>query len=168
MTHPPLYTASVPVFVHYLDRIEALGAKAEEKGLLEHRLAQDMFTLGQQLATAMQLTLRVSCPLAGEPVPRDPALGTDAAGLAERLAGTRAALGALQPAAFAGAETRLIRHRAGFAALEQDGATFLHLFGMPNFLFHLSMAFAVLRANGVAVGKADFDAQHDYPPGFQF
>ena len=74
---------------------------------------------------------------------------------------------ALDPAAFAGAETRRIRHRAGFADLDQSGADFLHLYGMPNFLFHASMAFAILRANGVAVGKADFDGLHDYPPGFR-
>jgi hypothetical protein len=44
----------------------------------------------------------------------------------------------------------------------------LHLFGMPNFLFHTSLAFAILRAQGVEIGKADFDGLHDYPPGFRF
>jgi hypothetical protein len=38
---------------------------------------------------------------------------------------------------------------------------------MPNFLFHASMAFAILRANGIEIGKADFDGLHDYPPGFR-
>ncbi|MFZ5709967.1 MAG: DUF1993 family protein [Pseudomonadota bacterium] len=167
--HPPLYSASVPVFRHYIGRIEGLAARARgREGLMQARLAPDMFGFGQQVATALRLSLRVSFPLAGQPVPPDPALGTDAAGLAERIALTRSALDALDPAAFAGAEGRTIRHAAGFAELEQDGATFLHLFGMPNFLFHTGMAFAILRANGVAIGKADFDGQHDYPPGFRF
>jgi uncharacterized protein len=164
---PPLYTASVPVFLHYLDRIGGLMSHATPD-LLTRRLAPDMFPLGQQLATAMRLALRVSYPLAGLPVPQDVAAGTDGAGLRERLAATRAALEVLSPAAFAGAEDRTIRHVAGFSELEQDGASFLHLFGMPNFLFHTAMAFAILRANGADIGKADFDGLHDYPPGFSF
>ena len=66
------------------------------------------------------------------------------------------------------AEGRVIAHRAGFADLEQDGATFLHLYGMPNFLFHVTMGYAALRAAGVPLGKADFDGLHAYPEGFSF
>lgn len=164
---PPLYTASVPVFQHYLTRIEGLMTHATPDHLTR-RLAPDMFPLGQQMATAMRLSLRVSYPLAGRAVPQDVAAGTDAAGLRERLAVTRAALGGLAPGEFAGAEGRTITHVAGFSELEQNGADFLHLFGMPNFLFHTGMAFAILRANGAAIGKADFDGLHDYPPGFSF
>jgi hypothetical protein len=164
---PPLYTASVPVFLHYLTRIEGLMGHATPERL-RLRLAPGMFTLGEQMATAMRLCLRVSYPLAGRAVPAETGAGTDGPGLAQRLAITRGALGALTPGDFAGAEARVVRHVAGFAELEQDGATFLHLFGMPNFLFHTGMAFAILRANGAAIGKADFDGQHDYPPGFSF
>jgi hypothetical protein len=167
--HPPLYTASVPVFRHYVGRIEGMVAKTSGQAqLMQAQLQPDMFGFGQQVATALRFSLRVSYPLAGQPVPPDPALGTDAEGLRERMALTRAALDALDPAAFQGAESRTVRHAAGFAELEQDGATFLHLFGMPNFLFHTGMAFAILRANGVQIGKADFDGQHDYPQGFRF
>jgi hypothetical protein len=166
---PPLYTASVPVFRHYIARLEGMVARAGGRAeLMQARLQPDMFGFGQQVATALRFSLRVSHPLAGQAVPPDPALGTDADGLAQRIALTRGALDALDPAAFQGAEGRMIRHVAGFAELEQDGLTFLHRFGMPNFLFHTAMAFAILRANGVAVGKADFDGQHDYPPGFRF
>jgi hypothetical protein len=137
---PPFYTASVPVFLHYLDRSEGLLGRLRAHGaVLTARLAPDMFTTGQQMATASSFALRVAFPLAG-----------------------------LAPESFTGAETRRIRHRAGFADLDQDGATFLHLFGMPNFLFHTSMAFAILRSQGIGIGKADFDGQHDYPHGFRF
>jgi hypothetical protein len=77
-------------------------------------------------------------------------------------------LATLEPAAFAAAESRRIRHRAGFADLDQTGAEFLHLFGLPNFMFHLSMGFAVLRQRGLDIGKADFDGLHEYPHGFRF
>jgi len=89
------------------------------------------------------------------------------AGLAQTFADVTAALGALAPPDFAGAEGRRITHRAGFADLDQSAAEFLHLFGMPNFIFHATMGFAVLRAEGLDIGKADFDGLHDYPAGFQ-
>ena len=85
-----------------------------------------------------------------------------------RIVAAKLALDALPPEAFAGAEGRRIRHRAGFAELDQSGAEYLHLFGMPNFIFHTTMAFAVLRAQGIEIGKADFDGLHDYPHGFRF
>ena len=167
--HPPLYTASVPVFLHYLDRIGGMVARAgDAEGLLQVRLAPDMFTLAEQLATAMAFSLRGAYPLAGREAPKGPQGRLDHEGLRERLEATRAALGVLRPGDFAGAEDRVITHRAGFAELTQDGATFLHRFAIPNFLFHTAMAFAILRSNGTAIGKADFDGQHDYPPGFRF
>jgi hypothetical protein len=166
---PPLYTASVPVFLHYLDRSEGLLDRlAGREEVLGARLAPDMFTTGQQMATAAGFALRVAYPLAGRAVPKGSDPAPDAAGLRERLGAAREALRALDPDEFAGAEGRRIRHRAGFAELEQDGASFLHLFGMPNFLFHTAMAFAILRSQGIEIGKADFDGLHDYPHGFRF
>jgi uncharacterized protein len=74
----------------------------------------------------------------------------------------------MTPADFDGAEARLIRHHAGFAVLEQTGQEFLTLYGLPNFFFHLTMGYAALRAAGVPLGKADFDAFHSYPADFSF
>ncbi|HMO08964.1 MAG TPA: DUF1993 family protein [Paracoccaceae bacterium] len=158
--HPPLYGASVPVFRHYLGRVEAM-VDAAGAAALEARIA-DAFPAGRQFATAAGFALRVACPLAGREVPGLPAA------LAPRLAVARAVLGAMRPQEFEGAEARRIRHRAGEAELEQDAATFLHLYGLPNFFFHLTMGYAALRAAGVALGKADFDGQHLYPAGFRF
>ncbi|MGV7210836.1 DUF1993 family protein [Oxalobacteraceae bacterium A2-2] len=44
----------------------------------------------------------------------------------------------------------------------------LHLYILPNFHFHLSMAYAIARQQGVALGKPDYDGYHAYPPGFSF
>ena len=158
--HPPLYAASVPVFRHYLDRVARM-AEAATPAQLDHRIA-DSFPARQQFATAAGFALRVACPLAGRAVPDLPAA------LGPRLAVARATLGAMRAAEFAGAEGRVIAHRAGFADLEQDGASFLHLYGMPNFLFHVTMGYAALRAAGMPLGKADFDGLHHYPEGFAF
>lgn len=155
-----MYQASVPVFRHYLARVAAMAEKAGPEAL-DARIA-DTFPASQQFATAAGFALRITCPLAGRAVPDLPqALGP-------RLAVARAMLGAMTPAEFDGAETRLIRHTAGFADLEQTGVDFLHLYGLPNFFFHLTMGYAALRAAGVPLGKADFDGFHSYPTGFRF
>ena len=155
-----MYQASVPVFRHYLSRISDIVAVAGPDAL-DARVA-DAFPARQQFCTAAGFALRVTCPLAGREVPDLPqALGP-------RLAVARAMLGAMTPAEFEGAETRLIRHQAGFAVLEQTGVEFLHLYGMPNFFFHLTMGYAALRAAGVPLGKADFDGFHAYPADFRF
>lgn len=159
LPHPPLYVASVPVFRHYLDRVARMADAAG--AALDHRIA-DSFSARQHFATAAGFALRVACPLAGREVPGLPAA------LGPRLAVALATLGAMRPDEFLGAEGRVIAHRAGEAELEQDGGTFLHLYGMPNFLFHVTMGYASLRAAGMRLGKADFDGQHHYPDGFAF
>jgi hypothetical protein len=155
-----MYQATVPVFRHYLARGAVMGEMAGPVAL-EARIA-DAFPAGQQFATAAGFAVRVACPLAGREVPDLPqALGP-------RLAVARAMLGAMTPAEFEGAEGRIIRHHAGFAVLEQTGSDFLHLYGLPNFFFHLTMGYAALRGAGVPLGKADFDGFHSYPDGFRF
>jgi hypothetical protein len=155
-----MYQATVPVFRHYLARVAAMAEKAGPEAM-DARIA-DAFPAGQQFATAAGFALRIACPLAGREVPDLPqALGP-------RLAVARAMLGAMTAAEFDGAETRIIRHHAGFAVLEQTGTEFLHLYGLPNFFFHLTMGYAALRVAGVALGKADFDGFHSYPEDFSF
>ena len=155
-----MYQASVPVFRHYLSRVSDIVAVAGPDAL-DARIA-DSFPARQQFATAAGFALRITCPLAGREVPDLPQ------GLGPRLAVARALLGSMTPADFEGAESRIIRHRAGFAEIEQTGAEFLHLYGTPNFFFHLTMGYAALRAAGVVLGKADFDGFHAYPADFRF
>jgi hypothetical protein len=155
-----MYQASVPVFRHYLSRVSDIVAVAGPDAL-DAQIA-DSFPARQQFATAAGFALRIACPLAGREVPDLPQ------GLGPRLAVARAMLGAMTPAEFEGAETRVIRHKAGFAELEQTGVEFLHLYGLPNFFFHLTMGYAALRAAGVHLGKADFDGFHAYPADFHF
>ncbi|WP_431298703.1 DUF1993 family protein [Tabrizicola sp. BL-A-41-H6] len=155
-----MYDASVPVFRHYLTRMSGMVERAGREAM-EARIA-DSFPANQQFATAAGFAMRVTCPLAGREVPDLPeALGP-------RLAVARALLGSMKAAEFEGAESRIIRHRAGFAELEQTGTEFLYLYGLPNFFFHLTMGYAALRAAGVPLGKADFDGFHQYPEGFSF
>jgi len=160
MTQPPLYAASVPVFRHYLGRVQGIVEIAGPEAMRAQ--IGDAFPAGRQFATAAGFALRVACPLAGREVPDMPkALGP-------RLAVVRATLGAMRPDEFLGAETLVIRHQAGFSELEQSASDFLHLYGTPNFFFHLTMGYAALRQAGVPLGKAEFDGFHSYPAEFRF
>ena len=168
MVEPHLYSASVPVFLHYLDRMAALLARMDvTPEVLGHRLAPDMAPASAQFATAINFALRTCLKLAGKKVSGVPQVDASRDILADWLALARAKLAALRPEDFEGAAERNIQHRAGVAFLEQSSHDFLHLFGLPNFMFHYTMAYANLRAAGLTIGKADFDGLHGYPEGFR-
>jgi hypothetical protein len=171
VAEPPLWRATVPVFDAALARLDRTVAKAvaalgpEADAAFVQRPAPRMLPAGQQVATAAQFALRIAYPLAGRRPPEVRG-ALDAAGLAVRLAETRALLSALAPAEFEGAEARHVRFQAGFADLEMPGEAFLHGFGLPNLYFHHAMAHVALKQAGVRLGKADFDGLHDYPENF--
>ena len=167
MNDAALFEATVPVFRHYLRRVEALLSKLsdEEASALRHALAPDAFSAAGHVACACGFVARTVPPLLGRAVPvrEGGAEGREAALALVRE--SAASLDGLTAADFAGAARRRIRHVAGEAALEQDATTFVTLFALPNFLFHASTAFAILRRAGVDIGKADFDGQHVYAAG---
>ncbi|MCA2013918.1 DUF1993 domain-containing protein [Cereibacter sphaeroides] len=149
-----------------LGRVAMLPAERVQ-ALLSSRFAPDMFTFAQQVRSAVDFALRMAMPLCGREVPVPPSASNDLSELHDRIAAARAALD-LPESAFAGAAERQLSERAGFADLELDASDFVLRFGLPNFWFHLTTAYALMRAAGVAVGKADIDGLHDYPPGFSF
>ena len=144
---------------HLLDKVEATDGPLP---LLSARLAPLMLDCAAQLRTTAGFALRATFPLTARAVPFAD-FPYDLPGLRAYLAFAEAQIETLEPADFAGAERREITHRAGEAALTQDGASYLHLFALPNLWFHLGMAYAILRAQGLPVGKADFDGWHVYP-----
>lgn len=161
------------IFVHYLKNLDALVVMAEEaerersSSLLQARLVPDMFPFGQQVSTAVSFSLRALCPLVNRPVPeieqpenfvqlRD--LIEDAVHFLQQLEG----------AELEGFEGRIVSTRAGLADRAFKGRDFLIGYALPNFLFHYSMAYAILRSEGLPVGKQNFDGFHEYPPGFSF
>jgi uncharacterized protein len=152
-----LYAASVPVFQRYLAQARGLALSGD----MTARIAESM-TAERHLSVAARYSLRIAYPLAGRAMPAEVE-----GGVLAQIAAALAGLEALTEADFAGAEARVISHRAGFADLSQSGADFLHLYGMPNFFFHLTMAYASLKAEGAPLGKADFDGFHHYPTEFR-
>ncbi|HEY0064711.1 MAG TPA: DUF1993 domain-containing protein [Telluria sp.] len=161
-----LYDASVPVFLRYLDRLAHLvsAAQSHHKAgfLLDARLAPDMHGFASQVAIAASFPLRACLALAGQPVPPDPATPTSFNALQARIAQVAAMLSALPRDQFEGAERRLIESRAGNATLCLPAEEFLLQYALPNFFFHLTTAYGILRRHGVVLGKADFDDWHVY------
>jgi hypothetical protein len=168
-----LHRASVPVFSRYLDRLLALLDIAEAQGaqrplqtppLLSARLAPDMLDFHAQVEIAANFSLRTCFPLAGRPVPDYGTFPRSADGLRERLRRARRLIQDLEPPAFESTPARRIRDRAGDAVIELPAEEYLLHFALPNFIFHVSMAYAILRRHGVPVGKQDFDGMHVYVP----
>jgi len=167
-----LYEASVPVFLHYLERLdrlvdiaqshaEAHGLAADE--LLAARLAPDMLPLEGQVQVAANFALRACFPLVDQAVPPYGEFPAGCEGLHARIARVVALVGALQPGQFAQAPSRTLRDTAGQAVVSLPAPAFLFQYALPNFFFHLSTAYAILRSQGVALGQADFDGFHAYP-----
>ena len=172
-----LHTASVPVFCRYLRQLDGMLAKAAlhartgpgaEAALLAARLAPGMFPLRQQISTAVGFALRACAPVVGCDVPAMPAEDADFAALQVRVRFVLDWLAALSPDAIEAGAMRPVTTVAGQATHTLAGADFLLQYALPNFFFHLGMVYAILRAQGVPIGKPDFDGFHAYAPGFCF
>ena len=163
---PPLFDASVPVFRRYLVQLQGLLARAAQHDqsaeLLQARLAPDMLPLAVQVEVAVNFVFRACAPLAGQAVPAFGEHRASFATLQARVDQGLAFLAALQPTQFAEATQRQISDPAGETTVTLDGKTFLHQYALPNFFFHLSMVYAILRQQGLPLSKGDFDGWHVY------
>jgi hypothetical protein len=166
------YDATVPVFVRYLERVSGLVSAAEAHAqacggnlqeLLDARLAPGMLPFHAQVEIAANFSLRTCFPLVGQETPPYGTFPSTSDGLRARLARASAMVIALLPEQFEGAEQRVIRDLAGQAELRLPAAAFLFQYALPNFFFHVSAAYAILRGRGVSLGKEQFDGFHSYP-----
>ncbi|MDO9102007.1 MAG: DUF1993 domain-containing protein [Candidatus Nitrotoga sp.] len=161
-----MYTTSVPVFKQLLNSLNVILTKAEayatEKNfkptvLLEARLSPDMFPLSRQVQIATDFARSVSARLAGVEVPAYDDNEQTFAELQTRIGKTLSFIESLTPSQFEGSETREIVLRPGTPKEKKMvGHTYLFNYGFPQFLFHVTTAYAILRHNGLEVGKGDF------------
>ena len=161
-----MYDASVPVIKQMLASLSELLAKAEahaaEKkiepaALLQARLFPDMFPLARQVQIACDFAKSIPSRLAGIEVPAYDDTEQTFEQLQARIARTLALIDGIIPASFAGSETLQIVLRPGSPKERTlDGKTYLLAYGLPQFFFHVTTAYALLRHNGVEVGKKDY------------
>ena len=160
-----LYQAAVPPCQQALASLAAVLTKgashAAAEGmapdtLLQARLAPDMFPLMRQVQTAADFGRTIGARLTGMPHVRVPDVETSFAELQTRLATTLGFLNGLTPDLFDAAATREIVLTFPSGELRFTGVNYLQQFALPNLYFHTSMAYAILRHNGVKLGKRDF------------
>lgn len=156
-----IHEASAPVLVRALTNLsamidKALAAGVSEAALLEARLAPDMHPFPRQIQMASDSAKGAIARLTGTEVPAMPDTETTVAELKERIAKTIAYVTSLDAAAFAGSEDREVVLTFPGNSMTFTGAQFLTGFALPNFYFHVAMAYALLRANGAPIGKMDF------------
>lgn len=155
-------------FIHYLSCLkQVLVEHAEIDSFLDSRLAENMFPVHQQISTAISFALRCCCPLIGTDVVSFHKNSTRM-GLVAEIDKTIQFLSDIPPERFTHSSIESVTITAGFAERTFNREDFVLLYALPNFLFHISMAYAALRASGVLLGKTDFDQIHHYPDGFNF
>ncbi|MBS0481589.1 MAG: DUF1993 domain-containing protein [Proteobacteria bacterium] len=156
-----LYQSAVPEFIAMLTNIKAwldkAAAQKDEAVLVEARLAPDMFPLARQIQIASDGAKGAAARLTGAEAPAMPDTETTFAQLKERCDKTIAYLRSVDPAAFdAGADKEVVITFPNGGGMKFNGTTFLTGFAVPNFYFHATATYAILRAQGVELGKADF------------
>lgn len=161
-----IYAASIPVFQQMLGGLKQSLAKAEAhvaarnidpNALLQARLYPDMFALLRQVQVASDFAKSVSARLAGVEVPKLDDKEQTFAELQARIDTVLAFIGGLDVANFDAAATREVVTQAGTPKEKRfTGQSYLLNYGLPHFFFHTTTAYAILRHNGVEVGKKDF------------
>ena len=167
-----LYQSSVPGFIAMLENIpnwlDKAAAQQDEAGLMEARLAPDMFALARQIQLASDGAKGTAARLIGSESPAMPDTEANFAELKQRCAKTVSYLKGIDPAAYdAGASREVVLNFPNGGGMRFDGTTYVTGFVIPNFYFHVSMVYAILRAQGVQIGKIDFLAHmapHAFPP----
>ncbi len=160
-----IYSISVPIFASMLSNMSHVLSKAEAWAterkidpavLLNGRLAPDMFTLKRQVQIATDHAKGAAARLGGVEVPSFADTEESFADLQARIAKVRDFVLSVPQSGFEGAESHDIVLKVGGQDMTFPGAHYLQGFAFPNFYFHMTSAYAILRHNGVPLGKGDF------------
>jgi len=162
----PMYTHSLPVFNQMLAALKAILAQVdahvaaksmEPDAFLQARLFPDMFPLVKQVQIAADFARGIAARLAGVDVPTYDGKEKSFADLDALLTRTITFLDSLNASQFDGSESREIVLRPGTPKEKRlSGQAYLANYGSPQFFFHVTTAFAILRHNGIAIGKREY------------
>jgi len=165
MTKVTMHAISAPVFARMLKNMSAILAKAEAQAktkgydpavLLSARLAPDMFPLTRQIQIATDHAKGAMARLAGHAPEAIEDTEVTFADLQARLRKVIGIVEGYKPEQIDGSETREVSVKIPNAELKFSGIDYLNQWAIPNFYFHITTAYDILRANGVELGKRDF------------
>jgi len=160
-----MYQAAIPVMLRSLTNLRNILSKAEDYAAAKHiepsvllnaRLYPDMLPLSRQVQIATDMAKGGAARLAAAAVPKYADDETTFAELVARIDKTMALLNSFSAAQIDGAEERDISVPMRDHSLTFKGLAYLLDFVLPNLYFHVTTAFAILRHNGVEIGKKDF------------
>lgn len=160
-----LYNASIPCLIHNLQNLSEIlkkgAAYAAEKKfdpsvLVNARLAPDMFPLSKQVQIATDIAKGFAARISGVENPKFEDNETSFEQLQARIAKTITFLKSVDEMKVNGQEARVIELKVGGLELKFNGLDYLLHFVIPNVYFHITATYAILRHNGVAIGKNDF------------
>lgn len=159
-------SASLPIFntmlsnlSHMLDKAQAFidAKKCEPAALTQYRLAPDMLPFTRQVLIACDACKNAAGRISGEPAPKFEDFETTLPELKARIQKTLDYLAQVPASALDGTEERDITFPVGREGLRTMKAeAYLKHWALPNLFFHVSMAYAILRHNGVELGKSDY------------
>ncbi len=160
-----LYDASIPPMTRALQNLSKILDKAvadaktkdiAPTSLIEGKLAADMRPLTFQIQTASDTAKGCAARLAGIEAPAMADTETTFPELQQRIAKTVAFLESVSAAQLAGAEDRSVVLKFPSGEMKFTGKDYVTGFALPNFYFHVTTAYAILRHNGIEIGKRDF------------
>jgi uncharacterized protein len=160
-----MYQVSVPVFQRMLSNLTLVLDKAmahmaarkiEPAALLNARLYPDMLSFVRQVQLAADFAKNSTARLAGIDPPKFADTETSFEELKQRIAKTTEFLKSLKPAQIDGTEEKEITFPVAGQPTTFKGQRYLLVSALPNFFFHMTTAYAILRHNGVEIGKRDF------------
>jgi len=163
-----MYQATAPVFIqvlgalsNVLDKAQAHAAarKIDPAVLIAARLAPDMLPLGKQVQIACDFAKGAMVRLAGGEVPSWSDAERTFDDLKERIRKTLDYVQSFKPDQIDGSEEREVKLTVAGAPIVFKGQPYLLHFVLPNFFFHAATAYAILRHNGIELGKRDFMGQ---------
>ena len=153
----PIFLRGLNVLLHLIDKAQAAGL--DEAALMDARLAPDMRPFPDQIRMAAFSARSCVARLMGQAWPKTDDAEASLAELRETVELSIRFIEGVDPAALEGAEGRRIELRFPGVELDFQGAGYLTSFAIPNFYFHVSMAYAILRHLGVELGKRDYLGQ---------
>lgn len=160
-----MYDITVPAFLRLLGNLSGILDKAQAHAkaasldpasLLRARLYPDMWSLAEQVRAACSFPIRAAARLSGTPVPQYDGKDHSFESLQQRIAFTLKFVESVPRSALDGSEDREIVFPTGDRENRLSGRDYLLTFALPNFYFHVTAAYAILRHTGVRLEKEDY------------